>query len=196
MSSPAKPPGVPTTTPLTILLHAWQQGDGAAFATLFDQVYTQLKRIAAQRLREVGGDSTLAPTELLHEAVLRIADAPKDWQNRAHFFASMSLYIRSVLVDHARARATEKRGGRNLHVTLTGANLGVESNVADLLALDQALSQLEALDQRSGEVLHLTYFAGLDRQQIADVLKVSVATVDRELRFARAWLNQNMDYGI
>lgn len=182
--------------PLTNLLQAWQQGDGAAFSTLFDQVYDQLRKIAAQRLREVGGDSTLAPTELLHEAVLRIADAPMDWQNRAHFFASMSLYIRAVLVDHARVRAAEKRGGRNLHVTITGANLAVDSNIADLLALDQALNKLEALDARSGEVLHLTYFAGLDREQIADVLKVSVATVDRELRFARSWLNANMDYGL
>jgi len=181
---------------LTSLINAWQHGDGAAFAQLFDQVYDQLKRIAAQRLREVGGDSTLAPTELLHEAVLRIADAPKDWHNRAHFFASMSLYIRAVLVDHARARAAEKRGGRNLHVTLTGANLGVDSNIADLLALDQALNKLEALDARSAEVLHLTYFAGLEREQIADVLKVSVATVDRELRFSRSWLNANMGYGL
>ena len=182
--------------PLTNLLQAWQQGDGAAFSTLFDQVYDQLRKIAAQRLREVGGDSALAPTELLHEAVLRIADAPKDWQNRAHFFASMSLYIRAVLVDHARAREAEKRGGRNLHVTITGANLAVDSNIADLLALDQALNKLEALNARSGEVLHLTYFAGLDREQIADVLKVSVATVDRELRFARSWHNANMDYGL
>ncbi len=182
--------------PLTHLLQAWQQGDGSAFSTLFEQVYDQLKKIAAQRLREVGGDSTLAPTELLHEAVLRIADAPKDWHNRAHFFASMSLYIRAVLVDHARARAAEKRGGRNLHVTLTGANLGVDSNIADLLALDQALNKLEALDARSAEVLHLTYFAGLEREQIADVLKVSVATVDRELRFSRSWLNANMGYGL
>jgi RNA polymerase sigma factor (TIGR02999 family) len=180
--------------PLTVMLDAWQQGDGAAFSKVFDQAYDQLKRIAAQRLREVGGDSTLAPTELLHEAVLRIADAPKDWQNRAHFFASMSLYIRAVLVDHARARATKKRGGRNIHLTLTSADLGDESNISDLLALDQALHMLEALDARSAEVLHLTYFAGLDRQQIADVLQVSLATVDRELRFARAWLNQHLDY--
>ena len=181
---------------LTNLLHAWQLGDGAAFSRLFEQVYDKLKQIASQRLREVGGASTLAPTELLHEAILRIADAPKDWQSRAHFFASMSLYIRAVLVDHARARAAQKRGGRNIHVTLTGEEVGADSNVADVLALDQALNKLEALDPRGGEVLHLTYFAGLDREQIADVLKVSVATVDRELRFARAWLNQNMNYGI
>lgn len=189
-------PAEETLPELTILLQVWQQGDGSAFSTLFDQVYDQLRKIAAQRLREVGRDSSLAPTELLHEAVLHIADALKDWQNRAHFFASMSLYIRAVLVDHARARAAEKRGGRNLHVTLTGANLGVESNVADLLALDQALHKLETLDARSAEVLHLTYFAGLEREQIVDVLRVSVATVDRELRFARSWLNANMDYGL
>jgi len=179
---------------LTVVLAAWHSGDGAAFAQVFDQTYGQLKKIAAQRLREVAGDSTLTPTELLHETVLRVVDAPKDWRNRAHFFASMSLYMRAVLVDHARARATDKRGGRHLHVTLTGAGLGEESNISDLLALDQALNQLAELDARSAEVLHLTYFGGLDRQQIAEVLKISLATVDRELRFARAWLAEHLGY--
>ena len=182
--------------PLTQLLNEWHHGNGAAFAKLLDQVYVQLKQIAAFRLREVGGASTLAPTDLLHEALLRVVDAPVDWKNRVHFFASMSLYIRAVLVDHARARQAGKRGGRHVHLTLTGADVGAEANTADLIALDQALSRLEALNQRSGEVLHLTYFAGLTREEIAEVLKISLATVDRELRFARAWLNANFDYGL
>lgn len=181
---------------LTVLLQSWRQGDGAAFSQLFDQVYDQLKSIAAHRLNEVGGDSTFSPTELLHEAVLRISDAPKDWQNRAHFFASMSLYIRATLIDHARARSAEKRGGHKVHVTLTSAGVGAESNIADLLTLDQTLKQFEVFDPRGAEILHLTYFAGLDREEIADVLKVSLSTVDRELRFARAWLNLNLDCDI
>ncbi len=181
---------------LTNLLQAWQQGDGAAFSEVFDQVYGQLKKIAAQRLRDVAGDSTLSPTELLHEAVLRIVDAPKDWKNRAHFFATMSLTIRSTLVDHARTAAAEKRGGGHFNVTLTDAIAGEDSQVTDLLALDQALTGLEKIDPRGSEVLHLTYFAGLEREEIATVLDISRATVDRELKFARAWLHTTLGYGI
>jgi len=181
---------------LTELLQSWQHGDGQAFASLFDRVYAQLKQIAAQRLREVGGNATLAPTELLHEAVLRVVDTPMDWKNRAHFFATMSLLIRSTLVDHVRASSAQKRGGNAVRVTLTRADIGEESIVADILSLDQALIKLEALDARSSEVLHLTYFAGLDRFQIVDVLSVSLSTVDRELRFARAWLSKELDMAV
>ena len=186
----------PPNTSLTTLLQDWQAGDGAAFSQLFDRVYEQLKTIAAYRLREVAGHSTLSPTELLHEAVLRIADAPSDWKNRAHFFASMSLVIRATLVDHARAQATQKRGGQQLHITLTNADLGEESQIADLLALDQALAALEKIDPRGSEVLHLTYFAGLECKEIAAVLDIPLATVNRELRFARAWLHTTLGYGI
>ncbi len=183
------------TSSLTTLLQSWQQGDGAAFSQLFDQVYDQLKKIAAQRLREVGNNSALSPTELLHEAVIRIADAPTDWKNRAHFFASMSLYIRAALVDHARAAAAQKRGGEFLRVTLTDSALGEESQIADLLALDQALTVLEKVDERGSQVLHLTYFAGLSREEIAGVLDISISTVDREIRFARAWLMTTLGHG-
>ena len=179
----------PAETALTVLLQSWQHGDGRAFAQLFDRVYGQLKQIASQRLREGTGD-TLSPTELLHEAVLRVLDAPMDWKNRAHFFATMSLHIRATLVDHARARLADKRGGGALRVTLSQAEVGEESVVTDLLALDQSLKALEALDPRGSEILHLTYFAGLDRLQIVDILGVSLSTVDRELRFARAWLSR------
>jgi RNA polymerase sigma factor (TIGR02999 family) len=181
---------------MTGLLQAWQAGDGKAYAEVFDIAYDRLKQIAAQRLREVAGDSTMSPTELLHESVLRIADAPKDWKNRAHFFASMSLYIRATLVDHARARAAQKRGGHQLHITLTGANLGEDSPVLELIALDQALTALEKVDQRGSEVLHLTYFAGLPQEEIAAVLGISLSTVERELRFAKAWLHNTLGYGI
>ncbi len=176
---------------LTVLLQSWQNGNGKAFAQLFQRVYDQLKQIAAQRLREGSGNS-LSPTELLHEAVLRVMDAPMDWQNRAHFFATVSLHIRATLVDHARARLAQKRGGGNVRVTLSRVEPGEESEIADLLALDQALNNLAELDPRGSEILHLTYFAGLDRLQIVDVLGVSLSTVDRELRFARAWLAKVM----
>jgi RNA polymerase sigma factor (TIGR02999 family) len=189
---PTEPRSAPV---LTDLLLSWKRGEGAAFAQVIDQVYAQLKLIAAQRLRQSGSDLTLTPTELLHDAVLRVADAPMDWKNRAHFFASMSLFIRSALVDHARARQAAKRGGRPVHVTLSHADAGEPSIAADLLALDQALTRLEHLDARGSHVLHLTHFAGLDRQQIAEVLDVSLATVDRDLRFTRAWLREELGHG-
>jgi len=177
---------------LTDALAAWRAGDGAAYAQIFEQAYVQLKQIAAQRLQGAAEVVTLSPTEMMHEAVLRVMDAGLQWQNRAHFFASMSLYMRSVLVDHVRSRQSDRRGGGVLHVTLGQSEAGAESSIADLLSLDNALSQLAALDARSSEVLHLTYFAGLDRHQIADVLKVSVQIVDRELRFAKSWLNVHL----
>lgn len=182
------------TLELTTLLQEWRKGDGAAFAQVVEQVYAQLKRIANQRLREVSGDSTLSPTELLHEAMLRVAESPADWKNRAHFFATMSLVIRSTLVDHARAQAAHKRGGDLLRVTWTDLDVGEESQIAEILALDRVLSELEAIDPRGAGILHLTYFAGLDRAEIANVMGISVPTVDRELRFCRAWLTEALGH--
>lgn len=186
------PPSSPPA--LTDLLHAWKDGEGAAFHRVVDLAYDQLKAIAVQRLRNRSQSVTLTPTELLHDALLRVADAPRDWRNRAHFFASMSLFIRSTLVDHARARSAAKRGdGPALSLTLNDS--GEPSMAAELLAFDQALRRLETLDARGAEVLHLTYFAGLDREQIASVLGVSLSSVDRDLRFTRAWLREELELG-
>lgn len=183
-------------TDLTTLLGAWQQGEGAAFQQLFEKAYEELKKIAGQRLRQLGGNCSLSPTELLHETILRVMDEPLQWKNRAHFFASMSLYLRAVMVDHARARGAIKRGSGAIHVTLTNIDSGDESGIADLLSLDAALKQLHEMDPRSSEILHLTYFAGLEREEIAEVLEVSPATVVRDLRFAKSWLNRHMDYNL
>jgi RNA polymerase sigma factor (TIGR02999 family) len=180
-------------TSLAALLAQWQKGDGAAFASLFEQGYVELKSVAAMRIAQVSGNATLTPTELLHEAVLRVMDAGATWQNRAHFFASMSIYMRSVLVDRARARQSDKRAAVFAQLTLVDAEAGEESGISDLLALDHALNQLEQLDARSSAVLHLTYFAGLKRTEISEVLKVSPQVVDRELRFAKSWLNAQLD---
>ena len=178
---------------LTTLLHAWRAGSGTAFANVIDQVYDQLRTMAASRLGRSRGPITLSPTELLHEMLVKVMPSPMDWSNRAHFFATMSLAIRSVLVDHARARVMEKRGGDRIRVTLTGElEPGEESLAADLLALEQALTRLEALDPRVGQVLHLTYFGGLTREEVAAILNVSLPTVARDLRFARAWVTKAM----
>jgi RNA polymerase sigma factor (TIGR02999 family) len=190
MTQPAEP-----QSDLTTLLHAWRQGSDPAFSALIERVYGELTRIAATRLNQFGGHSTLTPTELLHDALIGIMPTDMDFKNRAHFFATMSLAIRSILVDHARARSANKRGGDMIRVTLTNADVGEESMALDLLAMDQALNRLEAHDRRCAQVMHLTYFGGLEQEAIATLLEVSIPTVKRDLRFARAWLTEAMNGG-
>jgi RNA polymerase sigma factor (TIGR02999 family) len=173
---------------LTTLLHQWKQGSDTAFAAIIDQVYDTLRGIAARRLSQ-SGTVTLSPTELVHEALMNAMPMSMEFNSRAHFLATMSLAIRSILIDHARARSAEKRGGGLIRVTLTGSELGEESGVVDLIAIEEALCNLEALDPRCGQVLHLTYFGGLKRDEVASVLNISVPTVDRDLQFGRSWLN-------
>ncbi len=181
-----------TAGSLTAQLEGWRRGQTEARERLFELAYAQLRKIASDRLAAAPGTGCLSPTELVHEAVLRVLGNEPDWKDRAHFCASMSLYMRAVLIDHARARSADKRGGGVLHVTLSKAETGEESAMADLLAIDHGLRELERLDPRAASVLHLSYFAGLDRQQIAGVLEVSVQVVDRELRFAKTWLGAHL----
>lgn len=180
-----------TLASLTLLLQAWQQGDQAAFGRIVGAVHGELMRMAASRLRGPEG-VTLSRGDLLNEAVLRVMESPPAWNDRAHFFATISLTMRSVLVDHARARLASKRGGDQERVTWTISSLGEESMAADLLTLDALLRRLAEDDPRAAEILQLTYFAGLQRQDIAQVLDISIPTVDRELRFARAWLSDQL----
>lgn len=177
-------------TSLTTRLAAWQDGQPAAIQQVFELAYAQLRQIASQRLR--GQSISLSPTELMHEAVLRVLGAAPQWTDRSHFFASMSLYMRAALIDHLRAQGSDRRGGAAVHVTLSQAEVAEESVIADLLAIDDALTKLEKLDARAASVLHLSYFAGLRRNEIADLLEVSVQVVDRELRFAKTWLNAEL----
>ena len=177
--------------PITQLLHAWQHGDRSAFGTLVAAVQAELRRMASSRLR--GGETpSLGANDLLQETLLKLMQSPPDWQDRAHFFGTVSMAMRSVLVDHARARQTDKRGGQWQRLTYTVSEHGEESNIADLLTLDALLTQLARADPRGAEILQLTYFGGLKREDIAAVLGLSVPTVDRELRFARAWLARHL----
>lgn len=183
---------LPVSSSLTELLQAWRSGQDRARDRLFELAYAHLRQMASERLDSFRGPACLSPTELVHEAVLRVLGSGGSWQDRAHFCASMSLTMRAVLIDQARARACDRRGGDVLHVTLSHATSGEESMIVDLLAIDHGLNELEAQDPRSAAVLHLAYFAGLDRHQIATVLGVSVQVVDRELRFAKSWLNAHL----
>lgn len=175
----------PTGPALTELLKAWEQGDQGAFGSVMRHVNGELQRMALSRLR--GADTpSLAAGDLLNEAVLKLMGTALNWRDRSHFFATVAVTMRSILVDHARARAADKRGGQWQRVTYTLANVGEESAVADLL------TRLESVDARAFEVLQLTYFGGPAREEIAALLELSVPTVDRELRFARAWLSAQL----
>lgn len=177
--------------PLTELLQAWQGGDGQAFAELIRASHAQLQRMAADRMRH-GGPLTLTPQEVLHEAVASLLERPAPLRSRAHFFATMSLKMRAIIVDHARARVADKRGGHAVQVTLNEASAGSEGDVFDLLALDEALQRLALEDRRGSEILHLSYFAGLEQAEIAQLLGISLRTVEREMRFLRAWLQEQL----
>jgi RNA polymerase sigma factor (TIGR02999 family) len=185
---------------LTQLLENWRAGDGNAYEAIIAKSYEELRRLSRQRLSKMGGFVGLSATDLLHEALIKVAESPKDWQSRAHFFASMSLTLRSVLVDFAREQLADKRGGEFIAVTFTESHLADHANLptttptshSELLLLDEELHALELKDARAAEVLHLTYFANLTRDEIAIVMKISVPTVDRELRFARGWLKAKL----
>ncbi len=179
---------------LTTLLHAWREGSGTAFGKLIDSVYGELKVIAAKRINQIGGNATLSPTDLLHEALIGIMPGNMDFKNRAHFFATMSLAVRAILVDHARARAAAKRGGQQIRVTYTEGNAGEASLVTDLLIIEQSLTELERLDPRCGQVVHLTYFGGLSYEEIALLLDISISSVTRDLRFARGWIAKELGH--
>lgn len=182
-------PGAAETESLTQLLHRWRSGDGNVYDAIISQAYDELRRIAHQRMNRVGGLSGMSATDLLHEALIKIGGEPKDWQTRAHFFASISLTLRSVLVDFSREQQAEKRGGDFVAITFTESNLGDgPAQYTAVLDIDHELSALELLDPRASEILHLVYFANLTREEVAAVMKISIPTVDRELRFARGWL--------
>jgi RNA polymerase sigma factor (TIGR02999 family) len=178
---------------VTQLLERWREGDRKALERLIPKLYDTLRDMAAQRLRREGDQQTLEPTALVHEALLRLLGGESDPRNRAHFLALAAMHMRSVLVDHARSRMAHKRGGNAVMVTLTEARAQEGARIEiDLLALDQALSQLSREDERVARVVEMSYFAGMERDEIATVIGVSVPTVDRDLRFARAWLNREL----
>lgn len=153
-------------------------------------LYAELRRIAASRLRGEH-EATLNPTGLVHEALLRLFGGKADFASRSHFLGVAALHMRSVLVDQARARLAGKRGGGALKVTLDDYAEVAGTHVdLDLLALDQALQQLAGQDPRASQVMEMTCFAGMRHDEVAAAVGVSVPTVERDLRFARAWLNR------
>ncbi len=172
----------------TRLLASMQSGDEAASSALIELVYDELRAIARHYMREERSDHTLNPTAIVHEVYLRLtAPASESWNNRAHFFAACASAIRRILVDHARSRNRQKRGGDRRRVTLEAADTGIES-IVDLVELDDALQRLAELDPQRARVVELRYFGGMSVEQTARFLDVSAPTVVRQWRFAKAWL--------
>ncbi len=182
---------LPEAVEITRLLKQHQNGDPDALNQLIPHVYQELRRLAQYHLRANGNAITLQPTALVHEAYLHLfAGQAIDWQNRAHFFHTIGQQMRWLVVDHARRSAAQKRGGQQTRVSLdevTAAAQDTRDHV-DLLALDQALSRLEALFPRVGRVVELRYFVGLDEAQTAQVLELSDRQVRRDWAFAKSWL--------
>ena len=175
---------------VTILLRDWQSGDARAGADLAAAVYDELRRLAAARLRLERADHTLQPTALVNEAWLKLVDQRAGWQNRSHFFALAAQAMRRILVDHARRRHSAKRGSDPDTVPVDDVLDLLPSPLPDerLIAVDEALTRLAALDQRQARVVELRFFAGLSVTDTAQILDLSPTTVKREWASARAWL--------
>lgn len=174
---------------VTDLLLAWRQGDQASLEKLTPLVYQELHRQAQRYMEGEREGHTLQVTALVHEAYLRLIDAPQmNWQNRAHFFAVSAQLMRHILVDFARARHNLKRGGSLKRVSLDEALFIAEEQRTDLVALDEALSNLASMEERKARVVELRFFGGLSIEETAEVLKVSSDTVMRDWRLAKLWL--------
>ena len=179
---------------VTQLLAEWGSGDRAALDRLVPLVFEELRRLAQSYLRRERADHTLQPTALVNEAYLRlVGQQDVRWQSRAHFFGIAAHLMRQVLVDHARQRAAEKRGGADLQrLSLTQAERVVNRQDVDVLALNEALERLAGFDPQQSRIVELKFFAGLTIEESAEVLGISHATVERDWKLARAWLKREL----
>ena len=194
-STATEPPGLESTASqdVTGLLRAWSRGDASAQERLVELVYGELRRQAARQLRRERPDHTLRPTALVHEAYLRLVGQRRTvWKNRTQFYAIAARTMRRVLVDHARQRQAAKRAGSWRRVTLDDNVAADGPRELDLVALDAALEELEALDPDKARMVELRFFAGLSLEATAEAIGVSASTVTREWRLIRAWLYRRL----
>jgi len=178
---------------ITQLLMNWSQGDKAALDQLVPLVYPELRRLAKRHMDREDPAHTLQTSALINEAYLKLVDQQNvEWQNRAHFFAVAAQVMRHILVDHARTRNYAKRGGGAPKLPLDEAAALTEQRAGQLIALDDALRDLAALDERKSQIIELRFFGGLSLEETAEVMKISPSTVQREWRAAKAWLHHTM----
>lgn len=178
---------------VTSLLVAWSEGDEAAFTELVPRVYAELHRLAHHHMRGERRDATLQTTALVNEAYLRLVDTTRiRWESRGHFLAVAAQAMRRILVDAARAREADKRGGSTPDLPIDDLPLAAPEPSRSLVALNEALNALAAVDERKSRVVELRYFGGLSVAETAAVLHVSVETVHRDWRVAKAWLHREL----
>jgi len=181
------------TSETTLLLRAWAGGDRTALAQLTPHVYRTLRRIAGHYMRNERPGETLQATALVHEAYLQLVDIKNvDWQHRAHFYAVSAGIMRNILLGRARKRLTAKRGGSAERINLDEAPEIGSDRASELVALDDALNALAAIDPRKARVVELRFFGGLTAEETAEVLAVSPETVTRDWKFARSWLQAEL----
>ena len=183
-----------STSDVTHLLVRLRGGEEAALDELLPAVYDSLRNIARNQLRSERADHTLQTTELVHEAYMKLVDHETvDWQDRQHFFAVAARAMRQILVDHARKRTAQKRGGEAVKVSLEGVSPRRDVGPEELIALNDALDRLAEHDERMAQVVECRFFGGYTTQETADVIDVSRSTVVRDWRAAQAWLNRAME---
>jgi RNA polymerase sigma factor (TIGR02999 family) len=183
-----------SSSPITLLLVRWREGDRAALDELLPLVYEELRRLTRYYLSREREGHTLQSTALVHEAYLRLAgdNNPPHWQNRAHFFGIAARVMREILIEHARAHNTPKRGGGACRLTLDESIAFPKQPDLDLLELERALTELSGLDEQQSRIVELRFFGGLTIEDTSEVLGISPATVKREWVTARAWLYRSM----
>jgi RNA polymerase sigma-70 factor, ECF subfamily len=175
---------------VTQLLREWSKGNESVLDQLTPLVYQELRRLADSYMRRERPDHTLQPTALIHEAYIRlIAQGQPEWESRSHFFRFAAHLMRQILVDHARARRAEKRADEQ-RVPLEEAEALSPEPIADLAAVDEALTRLGSFDERKAHILELKFFGGMTEEEIAKAFGISVRTLGREMRLAKAWLSQ------
>lgn len=179
---------------VTQILKEIRSGDRANAANLLPLVYDELRRLAAQKLHHERSDHSLQATDLVHEAFLRLVQPgdAENWDTRGHFFAAAAESMRRILIDHARKKKAVKHGGEAKKVSLTAAQPIADANDEQLLALDEALTRFEKIDEEKANLVKLRYFAGLTIPQAAEALGISVTTANRHWAYARAWLHEEI----
>jgi RNA polymerase sigma-70 factor (ECF subfamily) len=183
----------PNPGEITVLLHQIKDGDQDAQSRLIGLVYPELRRLAADYMRQERPDHTLQTTALVHEAYLRFLEQKEvGWQSRSHFFGVAATLMRRILVDHARERLAKRRGGSREKLTLDDASVVTAGRSDQLLALDEALGRLEETRPRQSRIVELRFFGGLSEEEVAEVLGISTRTVRRDWNFAKAWLYQQI----
>ena len=178
---------------VTVLLHAWRNGRQDAYGELIEIVYPKLRALASRFMRGGNPEQTLNATGLVHEAYLKILGTELPWEDRVHFFAVSARAMRQILVDHARANRREKRGGSAPKISIEDAVVISPAPEERLLDLDDALRSLAEIDRRKADLVELLYFGGLNQSEAAAALNISEATVQRDLRMAKAWLYRELN---